>query len=295
MITIAMPAYNAEKYIDEAICSIIRQTYTEWELIIVDDCSKDRTIEIVERYQKEYPQIRLVKRKENSGGCRLPRFDAILAAKGEYVCPIDADDTIEPKYLEKLIKRIVSTSSDIVLSRMIVCDERQAPKGRTIPTMHYPISTIFSGVEACKRTIGEWELGMNGLLAKTDLYQNYIKNAYKSCFNGSFADEIDHRKLLLCAKRVAIADASYLYRQQAQSIVHSVSPLSYKSLFANKQLLTFVTETFKEEAILQKAYDEYLNNLYRAQQKLFLYYSTYTKAEIKSIQEIIKEHYLYTC
>lgn len=288
-----MPAYNAEKYIDEAICSIIKQTYTDWELVIADDFSNDKTIEIVEKYKKKYPQIRLIKREINSGGCRLPRFDAILAAQGEFVCPIDSDDTIEPKYLEKLINRQIETSSDIVLGRMIVCDENQSPKGRTIPTIDYPISTLFSGYEACKRTIGEWELGMNGLLARTELYKNYINLAYDSSYNGAFADEIDHRRLLLSAQKIAITDASYFYRQQPQSIVHSVSPLSYNSLFANKQLIELVINIFKEETILQKAYNEYLNSLYRAQQKLFQHYTAYTKTEIKSIQDLIKEHYLY--
>lgn len=287
-----MPAYNAERYIEEAVCSIIEQTYTDWELIVVDDGSKDKTIEIIEKYKKKNSRIRLIKREQNSGGCRLPRFDAILAAKGDFVCPIDSDDTIEPKYLEKLIKRQKETSSDIVLGRMVVCDENQKPKGRTIPIKDYPILTIYSGEEACKRTIGEWELGMNGLLARSELYKKYINEAYQSTYNGAFADEIDHRRLLLCAKTIAMTDASYFYRQQPQSIIHSTSPQSYNSLLANKELLEFVAKNFNEETILQKAYNEYFSNIYRAQQKLFLHYDKYTKEEKRNIQTLIKEHYL---
>ena len=70
MISVVMPAYNVEKYIVEAIESIIAQTYKDWELIVVDDCSKDATCEIVERYVNQYSNIKFIRRKENSGGCR---------------------------------------------------------------------------------------------------------------------------------------------------------------------------------------------------------------------------------
>lgn len=293
MITIAMPAFNVEKYVADAIDSIIKQTYTDWELVIVDDCSKDNTVRIIEEYKKKYPQIKLIKRDKNSGGCRLPRFDAILAAKGEFVCPIDSDDTIEPEYLEKLIKRQTETSAEIVLSRMIVCNEHLSPNGKTIPTQDYPIRTIFTGKEACKKTIGGWELGMNGLLAKTGLYQKYINGVYEASYNGAYADEIDHRRLLLCAKKVSMTDAKYFYRQQPTSIVHSVSAQSYNGLITNQELLRFVINNFTEESILQKVYNEYITNLYRAQQKLCLHYTAYSKAEINHIKNLIKEHYIY--
>ncbi len=65
MVSVIMPAYNEEKYIGEAIESVIRQTYQNWELIIVDDCSKDRTVEIIKQYMlrssvrflQEHPQM----------------------------------------------------------------------------------------------------------------------------------------------------------------------------------------------------------------------------------------------
>ena len=119
MISIVMPAYNVEKYIAEAIDSIIAQTYKDWELIVVDDCSKDATCEIVERYTNQYPNIKLIRRKENSGGCRLPRFDGILAAQGEFVCPVDSDDTLESSYLQKCINRQKETNVDIISNQLV--------------------------------------------------------------------------------------------------------------------------------------------------------------------------------
>ena len=67
VISISMPAYNVEKYIGEAIESIVAQTFTDWELIIVDDCSKDKTLAIASEYAAKDSRIRIIKRKENSG------------------------------------------------------------------------------------------------------------------------------------------------------------------------------------------------------------------------------------
>lgn len=293
-ISIAMPAYNAGKYIKECIDSILAQTYTDWELIITDDCSTDNTVTIVEEYTAKYNNIKLIKRKHNSGGCRLPRFDAILAAKGEFVCPIDSDDTIEKDYLDKLIKRQKETNAHIVLGRMLFCDELQRPKTGTIPHHSFDMSTIFTGKEACERTIGEWEIAMNGLLAKTELYKEYIRKAYHSTFNGGFSDEIDHRRILLCAKMVSMTNACYFYRQQPNSIIHSKSIKSYDILNVNKILQEFTEKEFGNNTdIIKKVVNNFLGNIYRAQQRFYLFEREYTVDERERITQKIKDSYNY--
>ena len=130
VISISMPAYNVEKYIGEAIESILAQTFTDWELIIVDDCSKDKTLAIASEYAAKDSRIRIIKRKENSGSVRLPRLDGVMAAHGTYICTIDSDDAIEPEYLQKMIDRQRETRSDIVLCRMRLCNQALQEDGR---------------------------------------------------------------------------------------------------------------------------------------------------------------------
>lgn len=291
-ISIAMPTYNVEKYIKDSIDSIIRQTYTNWELIIVDDCSTDQTTTIIEGYIHKHDNITLIKRGKNSGGCRLPRFDAILAANGDFVCPIDSDDTIEETYLEKLMSRQLETYSDIVLSRIVYCDEEQKPRGATIPHMSYNMDTIFTGKEACKRTIGEWQISMNGLLARTSLYKKYIEKEYNSDFNKSFSDEIDHRKILLCATYISMIDARYFYRQQPTSIIHTTSVKYYDVLVANKILLDFVRNTFKDDNdLLMIMHEDYFNKIYRSLQRYYTNNSIYSRTEKGHIYKLIKDSY----
>lgn len=293
-ISIAMPTYNVEKYIADAIESIISQTYINWELIIVDDCSTDKTIAIIEKYLKTNNKITLHKREKNSGGCRLPRFDAILAAKGDFVCPIDSDDTIEKTYLEKLIRRQEETSADIVLSRIVYCNESQIPKGTTIPDKSYDMNIILSGLTLCKETIGGWRISMNGLIAKRTLYQKYIKQEYDSDFNKSFADEIDHRKILISTNKISMVDAHYFYRQQPNSIIHTTSVNYYNLLIANKILLDLIIATYKDDRkLLLRMFEEYLEKVYRSQQKYYTYIKQYNTQERKHITSLIKESYSY--
>lgn len=100
-VSIILPVYNSEKYIEETIKSVLNQTYTNWELIIVDDCSKDNSLKIVEQLKTE--QFRIIKNKENSG-VALSRNKAIEKAQGKYIAFIDSDDLWEKEKLEKQLK-----------------------------------------------------------------------------------------------------------------------------------------------------------------------------------------------
>ena len=96
-ISVVMPAYNAEQYIAEAIESILNQTFTDFELIIIDDGSTDRTIEIIEGYKD--PRIRFYRNEQNAG-VALTLNRGIELAKGEFVARMDSDDIAELNRLE---------------------------------------------------------------------------------------------------------------------------------------------------------------------------------------------------
>ena len=91
LVSIIMPSYNVEKYIRESIESVLLQTYTHWELIIVDDCSKDRTLEIAQEYAKLDSRIKVLKQHRN-GGVVKARNRAIKEATGRYIAMLDSDD-----------------------------------------------------------------------------------------------------------------------------------------------------------------------------------------------------------
>lgn len=99
LVSIIMPSYNTAQFISETIRSVLNQTYSNWELIIVDDCSKDNTDEVVAAFLSD-PRIRYLKNEVNSGAA-LSRNYALREAKGKWIAFLDSDDLWEPEKLEK--------------------------------------------------------------------------------------------------------------------------------------------------------------------------------------------------
>ena len=292
VISISMPAYNVEKYIGEAIESILAQSFTDWELIIVDDCSKDKTLAIASEYAAKDSRIRIIKRNENSGSVRLPRLDGVMAAHGTYICAIDSDDAIEPEYLQKMIDRQRETRSDIVLCRMRLCNQTLQEDGRMIPDAQYNMSKIFCGREAVIATLGGWQIAMNGMLVASKLNHDYVKQNYDPKRNTIFADELDQRKLLLSASSVAIKDASYLYRQQQGSVIHKVNLRRFDQLIDIGYYLDFVFQNFTDDRdTINKVLKECLEKTYRCQQMFLANKKVFKKEERNYISKLIKTTY----
>lgn len=107
LVSIIMPAYNAESFITETINSVLDQTYDNWELIIVDDNSDDHTVSVVENCMDS--RIRLLRNKSNCGVAQT-RNTAIAEAKGEYVAFIDSDDIWEATKLERQLEAVADNS-----------------------------------------------------------------------------------------------------------------------------------------------------------------------------------------
>lgn len=102
LVSVVMPNYNSEKYIAETIHSVISQTYTNWELLIVDDCSTDNSTEIIREIQKKDNRIKLFVNESNRGAA-YSRNVALREAKGKWVAFLDSDDMWIAEKLEKQI------------------------------------------------------------------------------------------------------------------------------------------------------------------------------------------------
>lgn len=103
LVSIITPLYNSEKFIEETIESVLKQTYDNWEMIIVDDCSADLGPNIVKKYSEKDSRIKYVKMDKNSGAA-LCRNKAIELSEGEFIAFLDSDDLWLEKKLEEQIK-----------------------------------------------------------------------------------------------------------------------------------------------------------------------------------------------
>ncbi|MCS7232212.1 MAG: glycosyltransferase family 2 protein, partial [Elusimicrobiota bacterium] len=116
-ISIVTPTYNHEDFIEDCIESVLLQTYDNWEMIIVDDASTDRTPEIVSEYAQKDKRIKFIRHKENYGPFNLDRTynEALELAKGEWIAILEGDDVWLPYKLERQVQVIRELPEDVVV------------------------------------------------------------------------------------------------------------------------------------------------------------------------------------
>ena len=102
LVSIVIPVYNCEKFIEETIESVRRQTYPNWELILVDDCSKDQSASLMQKKAESDERIRVVLQEKNRGAA-ASRNVGVDLSRGRYLCYLDSDDLWIPEKLEKQI------------------------------------------------------------------------------------------------------------------------------------------------------------------------------------------------
>jgi glycosyltransferase involved in cell wall biosynthesis len=138
LVSIITPLYNSEKYISKTVESVIAQTYQVWELIIVDDCSIDNSVEIVDSFIKKEDRIKLIRLKKNSGTA-IARNLGIKKARGDYIAFIDSDDLWLPRKLEKQLRFMLENEYPFSYSSY----ERIDQKGKFLGVVGIPKSVSY--------------------------------------------------------------------------------------------------------------------------------------------------------
>ncbi|RNA63605.1 glycosyltransferase [Chryseobacterium nematophagum] len=160
LVSIITPCYNSADFIEETIQSVLHQTYENWEWLITDDLSHDKTIEIINKYND--PRIKLVVLEKN-GGAGNARNKSLERAKGRYIAFLDSDDFWYPEYLETMIDYMQDHQAELVYCNYSRCDENLQPilkdfKADKIITFHNllktcrlaPVSTMYDTKRAGK-------------------------------------------------------------------------------------------------------------------------------------------------
>ena len=126
LISIIMAAYNAEKTIEQAIGSVLNQTYFNFELLVVDDCSKDETAEIVKKLMTKDSRVRLISNVKNSG-VSYTRKHGLEEARGAWIAILDSDDAWAPEKLEKQIALQKKMNADLLFTGSVFMDSNGQP------------------------------------------------------------------------------------------------------------------------------------------------------------------------
>ncbi|MDE6192724.1 MAG: glycosyltransferase [Muribaculaceae bacterium] len=122
LVSVITPSYKSAKFIGQTIESIQAQTYTNWELLITDDCSPDNSREVIQSYATKDPRIKLLILDKNSGA-GVARNNSIKAAKGRYIAFCDSDDRWYPDKLEKQLQFMQDSNCTLSYTSYDVCDE----------------------------------------------------------------------------------------------------------------------------------------------------------------------------
>lgn len=148
LISIIVPVYQVEKYIVDTMESVRGQTYSDWELLLVEDGSRDGTVQVIETYQqkKQDSRIRLIKQPANQGAAKA-RNRGVLEAQGRYIAYLDADDLWDARKLEKQIGFMKEKKAAFVYSGYEFADENGVGTGKIV---HVP--EIITYRQALKNT-----------------------------------------------------------------------------------------------------------------------------------------------
>lgn len=129
LVSIVVPMHNAADFIDDTIHSVLGQTYENWELILVDDCSSDNTLKVVGQFADEKIRVILCKR---NGGAAKARNRGVSAARGRYLCFLDADDLWQPSKLERQIEFMKETGAAFSYASYVFADAAGRPNGKVV-------------------------------------------------------------------------------------------------------------------------------------------------------------------
>ena len=246
-VSFIMPCYNAEKYLPTSIEAIQLQTEENWELLIIDDCSSDKSVSIASGYASDDPRIRVIRRETQSGGAYIPRKDAILMANSELVAPLDADDYIEPDYLYNLLKVMSDVGVDAVYPIMYSWD------GKDLNLRHAPDLSLIGkkmvGKEAVRYTLDGWRVHCNGGIIKKEIYLRSFGMVEEDKERvRSHLDEYLTRIILYNTPTVCFTDEKYYYRENPDSITHATDIRAFGVLFHNLQLLEFAEKFYSSSS-----------------------------------------------
>lgn len=225
LISIIIPVYKVEKYLNRCVNSVVNQSYENIEIILVDDGSPDKCPEICEEWTRKDCRVKVIHKK--NGGLSDARNKGLECAEGAYVCFVDSDDYVAKTYVETLYGLICSKKTDIsaVSLNEVFTLEPEINKN----TAGEVIITVFEGKDALK------QLFFNDTFANyawNKMYKRDLFEDIKFPVGRKMEDLGTTYKLLLKAERIAYStEVLYYYFQREDSILHKVNLDFYRDKF----------------------------------------------------------------
>lgn len=248
-ISILMPVYNSSKTIKNAINSVLNQTFSDWELLCVDDGSADNSLKILQEYIHIDERIKCFT-QENQGPLAARRL-AFENSTGQYIIYLDSDDSYSADTLESLYSRALATNADAIAPDMIYANEQQSISWNTMNQID--IKEELNGLQGFAETF-PWRKLHNFNLWKREIFEKSTYHPYLE--NNNFnADEILQRILLLNCQKIVFAESGkYIHNYNSESITKVLQKRSFNRLDANEKLIQLGRDYKVSAEIMEKIY-----------------------------------------
>ncbi|MHC5105999.1 glycosyltransferase family 2 protein [Enterobacter ludwigii] len=245
-LSVIIPAYNEEDNILNILDILDNQTLTGFDVIIVDDGSKDRTVSLVEKYQPSAFELTLIQQKNM--GAALARENGLTVSKGRFIAFVDCDDALDNRSLEETITPMLGRSDlDISLFNLWYVKDLKDDE----PTVfnYYTRVPVVSGREALKNCISSWGLHGFGIYKRELVEQAYTLyyqlNAEKTNFLNN--DEVISRICFGLANKINMSSGKYYFVHNLQSTTRKINKDYYKVINNAFYLQSFLT-SFKDSS-----------------------------------------------
>ncbi|MCI9435161.1 MAG: glycosyltransferase [Bacilli bacterium] len=232
LVSVVVPIYNVEQYLQKCLNSICNQTYKNLEILLINDGAKDNSLEICNKNAKKDERIKVVSQK--NGGLSKARNTGLKKATGEYICFIDADDFIDEHYIEYMLRNMLEYEADICACDFHYINEDEETWSKNVIKNNQE----FTNIEAICDILGEKQT--TEVMAWNKLYKRslFIENNIIFPVGKLHEDNFTTYKLYYFAKKITlINDKLYFYLQRNNSI------MSQKFNTKRLEVLDVVNET----------------------------------------------------
>lgn len=214
IVSIVLPIYKVEKYLKRCLDTLVKQTYSNLEVICIIDGSPDDSVKICESFSKNDHRIKIIEQK--NCGCAKTRNRALDNSKGKYICFVDPDDYVNSTYIEKLVNEAEKNDADIVSSKMI----RVGRYNKKVRTKFEGVGKYENRTDIFKSQNCPPDYYVINKMFRADMLR---KHSIKFNENVSWCDDISFCvEALFCSNCVVTVDESvYYYVKRNNSIVHS--------------------------------------------------------------------------
>jgi glycosyltransferase involved in cell wall biosynthesis len=286
LISIFIPVFNGEKYLEETLLSIQKQTYKNIEVLLVDDASTDGSLNILHRFSEE--DARFVVYSKANGGMVAKSWNFILPKiKGAFIFYASQDDLFSIDLIEKMVQRQKETNADSILPDMEFYHQKEKENPRIVG-LNNDRTILLKGREACIASLS-WNIhGFTLSSKKTYDDEIFPEDAFDS-------DEFMTRKILFKSNTVAFCDGIFYYRQDnLEAITKNVSKKNFYTLNTLKRMYDFLEENkFDKKYVIRQQFDLYRKYiLYSSLFNTFHFKSNVDKDEIRTFLIDFKEKYL---